>query len=1375
MKYITLFCLSLISIRAIAQNSEKAMEAYTKGRSLLEENKFQKAVESFEKGIEIEESFSEIDSNFLAKLYLNVALTHFKSNKYFKGFDNYFKAVHLYPDTSSNRGVLLSEAWSYYKNISESTDYHDYIPQNEQLEKIFFRIDTIYGRSNDSVWAGVDGGLVHGLFKGSYGGVLSIDTKENRERGNEDIGWSEIIDIDPFHAILKIELYEPDSLDMDIIKGDNVQLRVKRDPQRYLGTLQEFADLDIFFRDFYGRPLYNKLEMLHYDSPELEDWIYDLMVKDIVEGGYELAQREEVPEAWTTPVEGGKFDGLSILQLMQQATKFDLLMFFNYINTYPSNYMEKMWSIMETFATWGINETPLGDQRFAVPLVFDQYLKLSPDSFHSFFNQNRFYFDDSLMVFIRPDIMGNESQEEMDMLLEQIDMNLLIGEWAGNNNVKYNAYLDKSLTYYYKDNYLKAIDFATRAIRLDTNGFGGYWQRSNFYADEEKYDLAIKDLKKINKMYPDYASAYGNAGWYYILDGDINNAETYVKKAYQLDSFEMAWTVNLGHVYMLNGDTGMAKKYYRQTLELIDSMPEYIEGPKSDFEIFLEKGWNTDVIKELQHWMQDLVDRQYANRWYAEQYYYKGKGLKDNDQYTLAAAAFVKSAEYEQTAENPRYDWLHYSTTWAGWSYQMDGKNLDKALSYYLLSLQIAQEHLNDEDVSDDYGLLGWLYKDMENKAKSDAYYEMQAAIKRKLEDQKLNNDLYILSIGINHYNDFKFDYAASDAMAIGEILAEKSKALFDTTYTFILTNEKADKRGIEQVFNLIGRKSKPGDTFVYFFAGNSQKRKWTNDYYLMPYGIPAKKDSDLSGKDDFYELTQIEEINNYYDSIAISGQLMKTWLSNMQADNQLLLIDAAATSMIKTYVRSLTDDSSDETDIPEKDILIFSPSGARVEKSNLKHSVLTQAVLNALKGNANVGNPSDTMITAKELDAYLFKYLGSYTNYYKNQNYSNGMDFKLAFAEKQEFAGDDTLAPVIIIQEPQLTRGGSIETDKNFILIKGQVVDLSGLKYIKVNGKDISFKQNGKFNTGISLQLGKNEILIETEDSKGNFSNDRIFVKRTNTKRNRPEFTIGIKEGVNYALIFGTDKYDEWSDLSNPLRDAKTIADELYTNFGFDSVRVVENATKNQIRGIIKQYQNKNYGENDRLFIFFAGHGMYDETSGAGYIVAADSKKEDEYFDTYIDYSYLRDHVRNIKVNHIFLCLDVCFGGSFVDQSFSGRGDQIDKKQIDVLYNESLKRKTRLYLTSGGKEYVPDGRPNSHSPFASKLLEALRVQAPEKGYLSFRGLISNMETLKKSTPTYGEFGNSDPGANFIFIYQPLVRDSDIVQKQDDKIKQGIN
>src|SRR5713101_5179481 len=45
------------------------------------------------------------------------------------------------------------------------------------------------------------------------------------------------------------------------------------------------------------------------------------------------------------------------------------------------------------------------------------------------------------------------------------------------------------------------------------------------------------------------------------------------------------------------------------------------------------------------------------------------------------------------------------------------------------------------------------------------------------------------------------------------------------------------------------------------------------------------------------------------------------------------------------------------------------------------------------------------------------------------------------------------------------------------------------------------------------------------------------------------------------YALLFGTDKYDNWNALANPVLDARTIGDVLKNVYGFE-VQLFENPT---------------------------------------------------------------------------------------------------------------------------------------------------------------------------------------------------------------------
>jgi len=191
-----------------------------------------------------------------------------------------------------------------------------------------------------------------------------------------------------------------------------------------------------------------------------------------------------------------------------------------------------------------------------------------------------------------------------------------------------------------------------------------------------------------------------------------------------------------------------------------------------------------------------------------------------------------------------------------------------------------------------------------------------------------------------------------------------------------------------------------------------------------------------------------------------------------------------------------------------------------------------------------------------------------------------------------------------------------------------------------------------------------------------------------------------------------------------------------------------------NDIYSTLKSYAKKMYNEDDQLFIFFAGHGEYDNFFKEGYVLAKDSKANDEGRSSYISHSNLRTIINNIPAEHIFLTMDVCFGGTF-DPLIASRGsdNQYQAVEKEAFIKRKLKYKTRLYLTSGGKTYVPDGRPGHHSPFARRFLDALRSVGGEDGILTYKEILSRVEKTNPE-PRYGEFGNNEPGSDFLFIYE---------------------
>ncbi len=97
------------------------------------------------------------------------------------------------------------------------------------------------------------------------------------------------------------------------------------------------------------------------------------------------------------------------------------------------------------------------------------------------------------------------------------------------------------------------------------------------------------------------------------------------------------------------------------------------------------------------------------------------------------------------------------------------------------------------------------------------------------------------------------------------------------------------------------------------------------------------------------------------------------------------------------------------------------------------------------------------------------------------------------------------------------------------------------------------------------------------------------------------------------------------------------------------------------------------------------------------------------------------------------------------------GAPEQYADISTDEFVERKLKYKTRLYLTSGGKEYVPDGRPGFHSPFARRFIESLRHYGGADGVLTTSEIMQFVEKVNPQ-PRFGEFGNNEPGSDFILV-----------------------
>jgi hypothetical protein len=291
----------------------------------------------------------------------------------------------------------------------------------------------------------------------------------------------------------------------------------------------------------------------------------------------------------------------------------------------------------------------------------------------------------------------------------------------------------------------------------------------------------------------------------------------------------------------------------------------------------------------------------------------------------------------------------------------------------------------------------------------------------------------------------------------------------------------------------------------------------------------------------------------------------------------------------------------------------------------------------------------------------------------------------------------------------------------------------------------ELESKVYANINKNIFLPDGQNYIQVRAENVDGGIVTDSRSV------------IVGmdaLKDAIamdrkDYAILFATDQYDNWNDLVNPVYDANAIAKELKERYGFE-VKIVINASQDKVLTTLREYAQITYKPQDQLFVFFAGHGQYDDVFGEGYVVARNSRANDPSKNSYISHNRLRNNINNIQCDHIALVMDVCFGGTFDPVLASSRNlfDEIDNNEYIA---KKLSTKTRKFLTSGSKEYVSDGVRGSHSPFAVRFLEALKSNGGEDRLLTFSEVNFSMQKLK-TTPRYGPFGDDEAGSEFLFI-----------------------
>jgi len=250
-----------------------------------------------------------------------------------------------------------------------------------------------------------------------------------------------------------------------------------------------------------------------------------------------------------------------------------------------------------------------------------------------------------------------------------------------------------------------------------------------------------------------------------------------------------------------------------------------------------------------------------------------------------------------------------------------------------------------------------------------------------------------------------------------------------------------------------------------------------------------------------------------------------------------------------------------------------------------------------------------------------------------------------------------------------------------------------------------------------------------------------------------------------SYALIIGIDKYKNKS-LDYAVKDAESVANLLKDKFNFPQTNIKtllnDEATFLNIRNSLSEIASS-AKENDRVLIYFAGHGITDDLPDGGemgYLLPIDGKV-DNLFATSIPMDDIKRISSISKSKHMLFLIDACYGGL---SAVGARG--LDARTTPNYIDKITQDKARQIITAGGRdEEVLEKSEWGHSAFTMNLIRALEdgnADYNDDGYITadelglFLKEKVTIDSENKQTPQSRRFTSHE--GEFVFINNAYIK-----------------
>lgn len=273
---------------------------------------------------------------------------------------------------------------------------------------------------------------------------------------------------------------------------------------------------------------------------------------------------------------------------------------------------------------------------------------------------------------------------------------------------------------------------------------------------------------------------------------------------------------------------------------------------------------------------------------------------------------------------------------------------------------------------------------------------------------------------------------------------------------------------------------------------------------------------------------------------------------------------------------------------------------------------------------------------------------------------------------------------------------------------ITGRVAGAGDVRSVTVNGASVPLSGAGLFQAKLQAVDAGTPVRVSATKADGGVATLEFTLMTSgggSAIAAADAAPSDANRGRYHAVVIGNDRYGnpDYPDLRSAAKDATAVARTLEQRYGFET-RLLLNASRLETLTALDALR-KTLGENDNLLIYYAGHGEL-SASGEGHWVPVDGLTGRA--DSWISNRALSEVLDTLPARRVLVVADSCYSGTMTRASVPVADASLDADGLGRWLKEATAGRSRLALTSGGVQPVPDTGPSGHSFFARAFLNVL-------------------------------------------------------------------